>query len=99
MSFNYDKCKVMHFGKKNREQAYTMKLEQENSHVIEKSLVVRDLGLMISSDLKWVTHVETKAANAIIAQINNSFRYFDAELVRLLYVSLVRPHLEFAVQV
>jgi ribonucleases P/MRP protein subunit RPP40 len=24
MSFNYDKCKVMHFGKKNREQTYTM---------------------------------------------------------------------------
>jgi hypothetical protein len=28
MSFNYDKCKVMHFGKKNREQTYTMSLGQ-----------------------------------------------------------------------
>jgi hypothetical protein len=102
MSFNYDKCKVMHFGKKNREQTYTMSLGQdEQPHVIEKSLVERDLGLMLSHDLKWVTQVEkaTKAAKAIIAQIRNSFRYFDAELVRLLYVSLVRPHLEFAVPV
>jgi ribonucleases P/MRP protein subunit RPP40 len=32
-----------------------------------------------------------------VAQIRNSFRYF--ELFRLLYVSLVRPHLEFAVLV
>ena len=70
-------------------------------HLIEKSLVERDLGLMVSSDLKWVTQVDkaTKAAKTIIAQIKNSFSYFDAELLRLLYVSLVRPHLEFAVPV
>jgi len=102
MSFNYDKCKVMHFGKKNKEYQYTMELEQgEQPHLIEKSLVERDLGLMVSSDLKWVTQVDkaTKAAKAIIAQIRNSFSYFDAELVRLLYVSLVRPHLEYAVPI
>jgi hypothetical protein len=102
MSFNYDKCKVMHFGKKNKEQTYTMSLGQgEQPHVIEKSLVERDLGLMVSSDLKWATQVEkaTKAAKAMIALIRNSFRYLDADLVRLLYVSLVRPHLEFAVPV
>jgi hypothetical protein len=26
MPFNYDKCKVMHFGKKNREQTYTIRV-------------------------------------------------------------------------
>ena len=40
-----------------------------------------------------------KSANSIIAQIKNSFTYFDAELVKLLYVSMVRPHLEYAVSV
>ncbi len=58
----------MHLGKKNREQTYTMSLGQgEQPHVIEKSLVERDLGLMVSSDLKWATQVEkaTKAAKAI----------------------------------
>ena len=102
MSFNYDKCKVMHFGKKNKENMYTMELGLgKQPHIIEKSLVERDLGLMVSSDLKWVNQVEkaTKAAKAIVAQLRNSFSYFDAELVRLLYVSLVRPHLEFAVPV
>jgi hypothetical protein len=45
--------------------------------VIEKSLVERDLGLMVSSDLKWATQVEkaTKAAKAIIAQIRNRDDY------------------------
>ena len=101
-NINYDKCKVMHFGKKNKENTYTMELGLgEQPHRIEKSLVERDLGIMVSSDLKWVNQVEkaTKAAKAIVAQMRNSFSYFDAELVRLLYVSLVRPHLEFAVPV
>ena len=40
MSFNYDKCKVMHFGKKNKEYQYTMELEQgEQPNLIEKSLI------------------------------------------------------------
>ena len=42
MSFNYDKCKVMHFGK---EEQNTLKLGGlgERQHRIEQSLVVRDL--------------------------------------------------------
>ena len=58
--------------------------------MIEKSQVERDLGLLVSTDIKWATQVEkaTKAAKAIIAQIRNSFSYFDAGLVKLLYVSL-----------
>ena len=41
----------------------------------------------------------SKIANSVIAQIKNSFTYFDSSLVKLLYVSLVRPHLEYAVSV
>ena len=54
---------------------------------------------MVSSDLKWATQVEkaSEAAKAIVAQIRNSFSYFDAELVRTIYVSLIRPHLKFEV--
>ena len=41
----------------------------------------------------------TKTANSVIAQIRNSFTYFDIETVKLLYTALVRPHLEFAISV
>ena len=102
MSFNFGKCKVMHFGNKNPENKYTMELgDGKPSHTILKTLVERDLGLMISNDLKWESQVDeaTKSAKSIIAQIRNSFSYFDADLIRLLYVSLVRPHVEFAVSV
>ena len=46
MSFNYEKCKVMHFGRKNIENEYTMDLgENLIPHKIEKTLVERDLGI------------------------------------------------------
>ena len=50
------------------------------------NLVERDLGIMISRDLKLIYQTEkaVQAAKAIISQIRNSFTYFDAELVRLL---------------
>ena len=102
MSFNFDKCKVMHFGMNNVEREYKMDLGWDTPpHIIEKTQVERDLGIMISNDLKWVHQIEkaVQAAKAIISQIRNSFTYFDAELVRLLYVSLIRPHLEYAVPV
>ena len=59
------------------------------------------MGIIISSDLKWANQTikATNAAKEIIAQLRNSFKYFDAELVRLLYVSLIRPHLEYAIPV
>jgi hypothetical protein len=71
----------MHFVKKNKENTckentYTMELGLgEQPHRIEKSLLEMNLGLMVSSDLKWVNQVEkaTKAAKAIVAQIRNSF--------------------------
>jgi len=55
----------------------------------------KELGILVSKDLKWGNQVykAIKSANSVIAQIKNSFTYFDAELVKLLYVSLVRPHL------
>ena len=54
-------------------------------HKIEKNLVERDLGIMISNGIKWADQINkaTNAAKEIIAQIRNSFTYFDAELVRL----------------
>ena len=55
------------------------------------------------SYLKWENQNQVnkavKSGNSVIAQIKNSFTYFDSSLVKLLYVSLVRPHLEYAVSV
>ena len=78
-----------------------MKLEDGYQHIIVKSDMEKDLGIMLASDLKWKHQVEksVKSANSIIAQIRNSFKYLDIKLVDLLYKTLVRTHVEYAVPV
>ena len=101
MSFNYDKCKVMHFGNKNPKIEYHMKLDDGSHHVIAKSDMERDLGIIISSDLKWKHQVDrsVKSAKSIIAQIRNSFKYLDLKIIDLLYKTLIRLHVEYAVPI
>ena len=76
-------------------------MRENEVHTLEKTVLERELGILVSKDLKWGNQVDkaVKSANSVIAQIKNSFTYFDAELVKLFYVSLVRPHLEYAVSV
>ena len=78
---------------------FTNTVFNEISHLQQTLLLL--LLLLISKDLKWDKQVDkaVKTANIIIAQIRNSFSYLDTELVKMLYVALVRPHLEFAVAV
>ena len=97
MFFNYEKCKVSSNFNNNIENEYTVVLGKTLiPRKIEKNLVERDLGILLWSGLKWVN--QTVMANkATIARLSNSFTYFNAELVRLLNFSLVRPHLEYAI--
>ena len=50
------------------------------SHIIESTLIERDLGINLKNVLKWTSQTEkaVKAAKSIIAQLRNSFSYFDA---------------------
>ena len=50
MSFNYDKCQVMNFGKNNNEHQCRMTIGQdEPPHIIEKTFVEKDVGTMLSN--------------------------------------------------
>ena len=70
MSFNYDKCKVMHFGKKNLKNIYEMSDKLGSIHKIEKTESERDLGMIITNNLKWSAQVDkaAKTANSVLAQ-------------------------------
>lgn len=95
MPFNTDKCRVMHIGRTNAQNRYEMLGQQ-----IQPSNVEKDLGVLISSDLKSTVQcleVE-KRCHKILGYINRQFRYRDKQTVLTLYNSLVRPLLEYAVQ-
>ena len=48
MSFNVDKCSVMHIGHKNMQSNYNMSNQQ-----LPTTDQQRDLGIIITKDLKW----------------------------------------------
>ena len=95
ISFNVDKCSVMHIGHNNMQSNYTISNQQ-----LPTTDQKRDLGIIITTDLKWQKHIEkrSKTAHRVFGFISRNFRYKNKELILPLYKSLVRPHLEHAVQ-
>ena len=100
MRLNVDKCKVMHIGRSNPKENYSMTDTSGNVLSIEKTRLERDLGVNVSDDLKWSGHVNRTVAkaNRILDMLKRTFESRDPELWKDLYVFLVRPHLKYAVQ-
>jgi len=94
MAFNASKCKIMHVGRRNPQYQYTM-----GSHVLETTTVERDIGVLVSNNLKPSDQCAKAAmtANAVLGQISRAFHYRDRWTFVRLYKLYVRPHLEFAV--
>ena len=58
----------------------------------------KDLGVPVSPDLKFCKHISNiiHKANTIAGVIKRSFEYLDTTMLRTLYISLIRPHLDHA---
>ncbi len=96
IKFNESKCKVMYFGKQNPKQQYVM-----NNTILTETTIEKDLGIYISNNLEWDHHINTAIgkANKKLGLIKNSFEYLDEITLKLLYKSLVRPHLEYGASI
>ncbi len=95
MPFNVDKCQVLQVGKINE------KFDHDMSGVKLKSVqCVKDLGVKIASNLKFSQQCIDPAnkANKILGFNKRNFLFKSKDVILLLYTSLVRPHLEYAVQ-
>ena len=95
LSFNATKCKVIHFGSKNKNYDYFMKGQQ-----LEKVETEKDLGAVVSFDLKVepnVLHHVTKA-NKMVGLIRRTFSFLNKDMFLALYKAYVRPHLEYCQQ-
>jgi hypothetical protein len=103
MRFNIKKCKVMHVGKRDSlrsDHVYTMDDSSGITHELEETSLERDLGVLISNDLKWRPQVEaaTARANRVFGIYKRVFQSRSARLWQTLYKTYIRPHLEFAIQ-
>ena len=65
------------------------------------SKLERDLGVMVSEELKLEGYISTivNKAKRLLGLLKRTFICRNSGLWRGLYVSLMRPHLEYSVQV
>ncbi len=95
MSFNVNKCHILQIGKKN------IKCDKDmNGTKIESVQCVKDLAVTVEFRLKFSDQYEVAAGKAdrMLGYINRNFSFKDKDIMLPLYISLVRPHLEDALQ-
>jgi len=92
MLFNTNKCKVMYIGKSQKKYPYYM-----NNQQLEEVTQEKDLGILISNDLKVSQQCQSTCTRAmrILGIINRTIVYRHMDIMLRLYKSLVRPHLEY----
>jgi hypothetical protein len=93
---NIKKCEVMYFGSKN--QLESKNIYKINEVPIVETKLVKDLGIYISPDLNWDEQVIRVCAKstAIAKKIYKCFQYKSNDIIKKLYVSTIRPKLEYA---
>ena len=95
MDFNVSKCKVVHFGRANPKRSYVM-----NGQLLASSDVEKDIGVIISNDLKPSQQcaAAAKKANITLGRMARAVSYRNKSVWLRLYQIYVRPQLEYAIQ-
>ena len=113
MSFNLQKCHVLHLGHKNPKATYSMyktinKKETKTGvsydlkfYTLETVSEEKDLGITVDDELKFSQHIDIKLnkANKLLGLIRHTFKHLTEEVLTSLFKTLVRPQVEYATQV
>ena len=95
MLFSNDKCKCLHIGQANAKTNYLM-----NNTVLLSTEREKYVGVIVSSHMKVSEQcgIAAKKGNQILGLIRRNIAYRDKRLIIPLYISLVRPRLEYCIQ-
>ena len=97
LKFNPTKCKYLHIDKNNNPKN-SYKINGVEMQGVEFEC---DLGLHTDNKLNWDDHIRNSIAkaNKMIAWIARNVISRDMQVMLLLYKTVIRPHLEYCVQV
>lgn len=96
MLVNVDKCQVITYSKAKKPIEFNYLL---NHHLLRRVNVVKDLGVIFSSDLSFNSHIDAvvnKAYSMLAFIKRNSKDFHDTLTFKSLYTSFVRSQLEYA---
>jgi hypothetical protein len=95
MTFNVDKCVVMHVGSNNVNSSYVL-----GNNNLKSSNKEKDLGIIMDNSFKFSEQCNTaiKNANRTLGLIKRTIKSRNKEVIIKLYKALVRPKLEYCVQ-
>ena len=101
MRFNIEKCKVMHVGRgaKRSAHVYTMNDENDEPQPLTVTQVERDLGVLVSNNLKFGPQCIAAAKTALwkFGVLKKVFSSRSLILWETLWKAHIRPHLEHAI--
>ena len=100
LQFNTSKCKYITISQKRaKELPPTINL---NGIPLDRVTEFKYLGILITADLSWTAHINvicTKARRLVGMLYRQFYQDVDTSTLKQLYVSNIRPHLEYACQV
>ena len=100
LRFNPRKCKAMILSR--RKHVATPSPLLLNGQPVDFVDSIRYLGLTISADLSWSKHIKnitSKARQLVGLLFRQFYKYASTDTIRKLYLTIVRPHLEYACEI
>ena len=101
LTLNASKCKYMIISKR-KSRAVPCQTMMLHNQPMERVLSYKYLGVLICNDLSWSPHIDkitSKTRQLIGILYRRFYKWSSSSALLQLYLSLIRPHLEYAVQV
>ena len=101
LEFHPDKCEALRLGPKKKTENLPNCYYAINDTRLKIVGKVKDLGIKFDAVLSFEDHIHDKVnkANALAGMIRRNFEYLDEEMFKMLFVAIVRPHLEYGASI